>query len=113
MSMSCARHQKLSHFLLLILLGLSTCVLAGPIAFAQAGRPTPEGCSMPTGLKSASGHNMFTDQQEEWLAQIMEKEIRSDFNVIEDPEGYLQKFGERLLAQLPPTNLHYQFVIID
>src|SRR5205807_2395280 len=44
---------------------------------------------------------------------IMDQSIRGDFRFIEDQEGYLQKLGESLLAQLPPTNIHYRFVIID
>lgn len=68
---------------------------------------------MPSGLKSVSGHNMFTEQQEEWLGEVMEKEIRSEFNVIDDADNYLQKVAERLQAQLPPSSTHYRFVIID
>jgi len=56
---------------------------------------------------------MFTEQQEEWLGEVMDKEIRSTFNVIDDPENYLQKVADRLQAQLPPSNTHYRFVIID
>ena len=70
-------------------------------------------CELPAGLRSASGHNMFTEQQEEWLGEVMDKEIRSTFNVIDDPENYLQKVADRLQAQLPPSNTHYRFVIID
>jgi WD40 repeat protein len=81
--------------------------------FAQNGDAAPAPCGMLSGLKSASGHNLFSEQQEEWLAELMEKEVRADFNVIEDPENYLQKVGDRLLAQLPPSNTHYRFVIID
>ena len=78
-------------------------------AFAQAGDP----CAMPSGLRSQTEHNIFSEQQEEWLGEVMDKEIRGDFDVIEDPEGYLQKIGDRLQAQLPPSNTHYRFVIID
>jgi hypothetical protein len=81
-------------------------------ALAQTGTSTQE-CGLPGGLKSTGGHNLFSQQQEEWLGEVMEKEIRSEFNVIEDPENYLQKVADRLLAQLPATETHYRFVIID
>ncbi|HWX53220.1 MAG TPA: M48 family metalloprotease [Verrucomicrobiae bacterium] len=68
---------------------------------------------MPGGLKSASGHNLFTEQQEEWLGEVMEKEIRGNFNVVEDADHYLQRVADRLQAQLPPSSTHYRFVIID
>ena len=66
---------------------------------------------MPSGLLSVNGHNLFTEQQEEWLGEVMDKEIRSEFNVIDDPDNYLQKIADRLQAQLPPSKTHYRFVI--
>ncbi|HMC31421.1 MAG TPA: hypothetical protein VKL99_11350, partial [Candidatus Angelobacter sp.] len=92
-------------FLFATVLGLSITAAAQA---SQAGE-----CSMPGGLKSISGHDLFSEQQEDWLGEVMDKEIRSDFNVIEDPENYLQKIADRLLAQLPPSTTHYRFVIID
>ena len=70
-------------------------------------------CPMPVFTKIVNEPNIFSEQQEEWLGEIMDRDIRREFNVIEDPEGYLQKLGERLLAQLPPSSIHYHFVIID
>ncbi len=63
-------------------------------------------CSLPPGLKSAHQQNLFSDQQEAWLGEIMDKEIRGDYNVIPDPDNYLQKIGDRLQAQLPPSGTH-------
>jgi WD40 repeat protein len=79
---------------------------------AQQSR-TQDPCAMPAFTKIVNEPNLFNEQQEEWLGEAMDQEIRRDFNVIEDPEGYLQKLGERLLAQLPPTAIHYHFLIID
>ena len=70
-------------------------------------------CAMPVFTKVVGEPNIFSEQQEEWLGEIMDQGIRQDFNIVEDPDGYLQKLGERLLAQLPPTAMHYHFVIID
>jgi WD40 repeat protein len=93
-----------------------TAPAAGPTAgttAAQGGAAAAE-CGMPGGLKSVSGHNLFTGQQEEWLGEQMEKQIRSDFNVIDDPDGYLQKVADRLQAQMPSaSNIHFHFLIID
>ena len=82
-------------------------------ASAQTSTGTTGPCSLLQGLRSATGHNLFTEQQEEWLGEVMDKEIRSEFNVIDDPDNYLQKIADRLQAQLPPSNTHYRFVIID
>jgi WD40 repeat protein len=97
--------------------GSSLLLLA--ILFPIAAKAAPQAaatstdCSLPGGLKSTTGHNLFSEQQEEWLGEEMEKEIRSNFDVIDDPDNYLQKVAEKLQAQLPPSSTHYRFVIID
>ena len=101
--MSLLRKLQLPIVLLLWLMCLS--------ASAQTNTSGP--CGIPQGLKSVSGHNLFTEQQEEWLGEVMEKEIRSEFNVIDDADNYLQRVADRLQAQLPPSNTHYRFLIID
>lgn len=73
----------------------------------------PAECGLPGGLKSSSGHNLFSPQQEEWLGEQLEKELRSEYRVIDDPENYLAKVADRLRAQLPPSDIQYRFVIID
>jgi predicted Zn-dependent protease len=103
--MSLLRSLQLTSFLFLCLIALS--------ASAQISTGATGPCSLPEGLKSVSGHNLFTEQQEEWLGEVMDKEIRRDFNVIDDPDNYLQKVADRLQAQLPPSGIHYRFVIID
>src|SRR5215813_13282863 len=85
-----------------------------PLSSQQPAGGAPSGACATSLLSSTrNDRNLFTEQQEEWLGEIMDQGMRRDFHVIEDPEGYLQRLGERLLAQLPPTNIHYRFVIID
>jgi WD40 repeat protein len=89
-------------------------LIAGLPVIAQTSSAAGQGpCAMPVFTRIVNEPNLFSEQQEEWLGDVMDQEIRRDFNVIEDPEGYLQNLGERLLAQLPPTAVHYRFVIID
>jgi WD40 repeat protein len=101
-----------SHFLFAYFLVIVISFVITTSAAAQT-NPASSECGMPRGLLSVSGHNLFTEQQEEWLGEVMDKEIRSEFNVIDDPDNYLQKVADRLQAQLPPSNMHYRFVIID
>ena len=95
------------------------CLFFGLVGLAAAGQQPQAAsaqndlCAMPAFTKIVNEPNLFNDQQEEWLGDIMDQDLRRDFNVIEDPDGYLQKLGERLLAQLPPTTIHYHFAIID
>jgi WD40 repeat protein len=101
-----------SHSLFAYLLALALGFVITTSAAAQT-NSAPSECGLPGGLLSTSGHNLFTEQQEEWLGEVMEKELRSEFNVIDDPDNYLQKVADRLQAQLPPSSTHYRFVIID
>ncbi|HEY2114630.1 MAG TPA: M48 family metalloprotease, partial [Candidatus Angelobacter sp.] len=70
-------------------------------------------CAMPVLPAASRGPDIFSDEQEEWLGDVIDQTFRKDFHVVEDPDGYLQKLGERVLAQLPPTKMHYRFVIVD
>ena len=70
-------------------------------------------CAMPVLPATSRATNIFNDEQEEWLGDVIDQTLRRDFHVVEDPDGYLQKLGERLLAQLPPTKMHYRFIIVD
>jgi peptidase M48-like protein len=96
---------------------LSLCVLLTLKAHCQApqsGSPGNAACSMPAFSNIVTEQNIFSEQQEEWLGEILDPQIRKRFHVIRDPESdYLQKIGARLLAQLPPTPMHYSFTIID
>ena len=102
-----------SHFLFAYLLAVAIGFVITTSASAQTSTGAAGACGMPGGLLSVNGHNLFTEQQEEWLGEVMDKEIRSEFNVIDDPDNYLQKIADRLQAQLPPSKTHYRFVIID
>ena len=71
-------------------------------------------CGMPVFSSVVNEPNNLSEQQEEWLGEILAPAIQKAFNVIPDPENdYLDKLGERILAQLPPGKIHYHFTIID
>ena len=73
-------------------------LIAGMAGIAQQAAPATaqDPCAMPVFNRIVNEPNLFSEQQEEWLGDAMDQEMRRDFNVIEDPEGYLQKLGERL-----------------
>jgi predicted Zn-dependent protease len=100
----------LRHLLFAIFVGvLSTSAMAHDVA------PLPSGgsCSMPVNYTAEGSKNLFNEQQEQWLGEIADASMRRSFHVINDPDAYLQRIGERLLAQLPPTIIPYHFVIVD
>lgn len=99
---------------LILVLGLLISVLCGSLA-GQTSQPRPgtDPCAMPVFSRIVNDKNIFNDQQEEWLGEILDQGFKKEFHVVEDPDGRLQQLGERLLAQLPPTRMHYKFVIVD
>jgi WD40 repeat protein len=106
--------MRFLKYLILLLLSLNT-VSAG-IALAQAGtttRPQSSPCNVPVSGGILNEPNIFSEQQEEWLGEILAAQIEKAFKIVPDPEDYLQKLGDRLLAQLPKSNIHYRFTIID
>ena len=71
-------------------------------------------CSPPA-LKPSHALNLFDEQQEYDLGEIFAQYISFSLHVIEDEEvaGRLQEIGNRLVAQMPPTNLHFRFFVVD
>jgi WD40 repeat protein len=103
----------LNSFTLLVLF----CGACGQPASAQAGpsaRTAAGPCSMPAYDTILREPNIFSEQQEEWLGEILAPQIENTFRIVPDPESdYLQKLADKLLAQLPPSNIHYRLTIID
>ncbi len=105
--------HRVKHYWLLLLLccGIS-CAHAFPQSVASQSASGP--CSMPSFGAIVNDSNIFSEQQEEWLGEILAPDIERQFKIVSDPENdYLQKMGERLLAQLPKSNIHFRFTIID
>src|SRR5579864_3717147 len=97
------------------LLFLPLATLVSISAQSQASSAASAGaCAMPSFSRIVNDRNIFNEQQEEWLGEILDPKIRKSFHIFNDPDrDYLQKIGDRLLAQLPPTKIHYTFTIIN
>lgn len=103
---------SLRHLAATSILALFAITVSGQQPAASAGQGSP--CAVPSFSKVVNEPNFFNEQQEIWLGQILDEQVLKRYNVVEDPEhDYLQKMGERMLAQLPPTSRHYEFYIID
>lgn len=78
-------------------------------AFAQ----TP--CRPPEVVFNKGAYNIFSEEQEMYLGEAIAETLEKNFRVIKDEEAnrYLQKVGAKLVEHLPPTNLKFQFQIID
>jgi WD40 repeat protein len=104
----------LNYFSFLLMLVAGAC---GQLAYAQSDsntRTATGSCGMPAYDAILREENIFSEQQEEWLGEILAPQVENAFRIIPDPESdYLQKLADKLLAQLPQSNIHYRLTIID
>src|SRR5690242_18979147 len=95
--------------------------LAFPLCVAAIVLPTliAHGQARQQCLPPAVGHSsevyIFTEQQENELGDAIAEHVQRNFRVIDDEEitDHLNRIGERLIKHLPPTNLHFQFLLVD
>ena len=84
------------------------------LAFAQAARAVQPVCSLrqpPLRVKRA---NLFTSQQEQWLGDAQADMVEPLYTLLPTSQSaYLDEIGQRLLAQLPPTPIHYTFRVYE
>lgn len=59
--------------------------------------------------------NLFNDQRENDLGDAIAERTQREYKVISDDAAgaYLKRVGERLLKQLPASNIRFQFLLLD
>jgi hypothetical protein len=74
-----------------------------------------EKCPAPPALSAPAGPNIFNVQQELDLGDVEAEWLEKNFRVIHDDElaDHLNVIANRILAQLPPTQLKFRVVLID
>jgi hypothetical protein len=85
---------------------LCLCVLsiAGQIAAQQSA------CTLPEPQYKVNKPNIFTEQQEEWLGSEQADQLESEYYLLPpEDSAELTRIGQKLLAQLPPTAIHFTF----
>src|SRR3712207_1461491 len=72
-------------------------------------------CQQPAVSAASRAQSIFTPRQEMELGDVIAERFQRDYRVVDDPQtaGYLRAVGERLVRQLPPTEMRYQFFIVD
>ncbi len=76
--------------------------------------PVSSSCSLTLPSFTSSAPNIFNDQQEQYLGEALAEQEESNLHLI--PPGHddqMTHIGEKLLAALPPTGVHYRFRIYD
>src|ERR1700679_174241 len=85
---------------------LCLCVLfiAGSIAAQQSA------CTLPEPQYKVNKPNIFSEQQEQWLGEVQADQQDSEYYLLPDKDSAeLARIGQKLLAQLPPTAIHFTF----
>ena len=71
---------------------------------------------LPPGLsQQLATQNIFSERQEMDLGDAVAEHLQRDYRVIDDEEvtGRLRQIGARLVKNLPPTELKFQFFLFD
>ena len=91
-------------------LALLTALFVGPTILAAQ-----QSCPQPPVLERSTGKNIFTDQQEVDLGDVMAEALAREMSIIDDPSltAHLDELGARLVRYLPPNNLRFRFFLID
>jgi WD40 repeat protein len=80
-----------------------------------AGQTAPaSGCALPPPVFTSSAPNIFNDRQEQDLGDALADYYEPRLHLAPPAANdELTRIGERLLATLPPTGIHYRFRIYD
>ncbi|MGD0358182.1 MAG: M48 family metalloprotease [Terracidiphilus sp.] len=85
-----------------------------PIAFWGQQAPGGARCSLPTPPFVLNRPNIFNDQQEQWLGDAQANQQEPGYDLLPEKDSEeLTRIGQKLLAQLPPTPIHYHFRIYE
>ncbi|HEY0170083.1 MAG TPA: M48 family metalloprotease [Pyrinomonadaceae bacterium] len=97
-----------------LLLPFFLCLSASPLLARQAAAQQQQ-CQQPAVSAASRAQSIFTPKQEMDLGDVIAEHVQRDYRVLEDPAitGLLRRVGERLVAQLPPSEMRYQFFVVD
>jgi WD40 repeat protein len=72
------------------------------------------GCALPAPEFDLKKPNIFNAQQEQWLGDAQATEQEAAYDLLPERESAeLERIGQKLLAQLPPTPIHYHFRVYE
>lgn len=72
-------------------------------------------CLPPALAQQLASQNIFSERQEMDLGDAIAEHLQRDYRVIDDAEvtGRLRQIAERIVKNLPPTELKFQFFLFD
>ncbi len=74
-----------------------------------------QNCQPPALPVPISGANIFTEEQENDLGDAVAEHLQRNYQIISDEQvtKYLRGIGERIIKNLPPNKLRFQFFLFD
>lgn len=93
----------------------STVILCALLGFCPGAARAQQQCPAPPILTPSPAANMFSPQQELDLGDVEAEWLEKNFRVIHDDQlsARLNHIADRILAQLPPTQLKFRVILID
>ncbi len=93
----------------------SLVILIASLALCPGAARAQQQCPAPPVLTPSPVANMFSPQQELDLGDVEAEWLEKNFRVIHDDElaARLNHVTDRILAQLPPTQLKFRVILID
>ena len=103
--------SQLSRSFLYALSVIGILICSG-IVLAQA--PAASECLVSEPPLTANRPNLFNQQQEQWLGDAMAAQQEPNYTLLPEKDSeFLTKLGQKLLAQLPPTQMNYHFRVYE
>jgi WD40 repeat protein len=90
---------------------LAVCLLP---CLLQAQTSASSPCALPAPDFATTGSNIFNDRQEQDLGDALAEYFEADMRIAPPAaDDELTRIGEKMLATLPPSGIHYRFRIYD
>ena len=82
-------------------------VLAAPIF--------PQDCQPPEIIFNKNSDNIFTEEQEMFLGEVMAEQLQKNYRIINDAEvnRIVRAIGSKIIKHLPATNIDFKFYVVD
>jgi hypothetical protein len=94
----------------------SRCLLAIAAVLLRAASLVAQQCPLPPAVQPTSPQtNMFSDQQESDLGDIMAESMAAEVIPVEDEalNAHLRQVSDRLIRYLPPNQFRFHFVLVE
>ncbi|HEY9126090.1 MAG TPA: M48 family metalloprotease [Acidobacteriaceae bacterium] len=91
-----------------------TLLLLAPFAHTQSAPDRTASCGIEQPSYLTKAPNIFNDQQEQYLGDAFVELTEPGLRLLPSAPGdQLTRIGEKLLAAIPPTGVHYTFRVYD